>query len=367
MQTGLILLAVPAYAVLIALEIGWAKLRGARTYDAAELLANVSSGLGQQLTDSWLGALLLVPFAYLSTHVAIHHFASNDAVGWALALIGVDFAFYWQHRFSHRVNIIWAAHVVHHQPEHYNLGVALRQPWFSVFFNWVYYQPLAIIGIPVKMFAASVAINLAYQFWLHTRFIGDMGWLGSVLNTPSHHRVHHGRNSGYLDKNYGGVLILWDRLFGTFAKECEPVAFGTTQSFHSRDGVWANFAHWVELYRRSRSLQSWSEAAAVWIQTPEWHSANEPAVSAPATPQPVGRMRLLYACFNLGTAIVAAGLIIAWHPQPLTQVLAVLGILWALAVTGGLLDGRKWAGRMEVLRLITTAAAVVTYGVFVYG
>ena len=146
-----------------------------------------------------------------------------------MLFLGVDCAYYWFHRIAHEYNAPWAGHVVHHSSEDYNLAVALRQGTFQGLFSWVFYLPLALLGFPPAWFAAMTSFDLLYQFWIHTRAIGKLGPLEWVLNTPSHHRVHHARNPKYLDKNYAGTLIIWDRMFGTFQAEEEEPVYGLTK------------------------------------------------------------------------------------------------------------------------------------------
>src|SRR5262249_20160569 len=135
---------------------------------------------------------------------------------WLAALIAYDFFYYWLHRFNHEVNLLWASHVVHHSSEEFNLTTALRQPATGVLFNWIFYLPLAVLGVPVAMFLIIGAIDLLYQFWIHTIEVGSLGWFDRVFASPSNHRVHHGQSAYCIDKNYGGILIIWDRLFGSF-------------------------------------------------------------------------------------------------------------------------------------------------------
>ena len=163
-------------------------------------------------------------------------------------LFGVDFCFYWFHRIAHEYAAPWATHVVHHQSEEYNLAVALRQSAFEGCFAWVFYLPLAVIGFPPIWYVSMKAINLLYQFWIHTEAIDRLGPLEWVMNTPSHHRVHHARNPKYLDKNYAGMFIIWDRMFGTFQPEEEQPVYGITKPLQSWNPLWANLAAWVELF-----------------------------------------------------------------------------------------------------------------------
>jgi sterol desaturase/sphingolipid hydroxylase (fatty acid hydroxylase superfamily) len=138
---------------------------------------------------------------------------------WVAGLVAYDFCYYWHHRLGHESAIFWASHVVHHQSQEFNLSTALRQTSSGALLGWVFYLPMAVIGFPPQVFAAAALIDLLYQYWIHTEHVGRLGWLDHVLATPSNHRVHHAVNDGYIDRNYGGILIVWDRLFGSFVEE----------------------------------------------------------------------------------------------------------------------------------------------------
>tara|TARA_R110000868_G_scaffold96745_3_gene266079 strand:+ start:627 stop:1514 length:888 start_codon:yes stop_codon:yes gene_type:complete len=192
---------------------------------------------------------------------------------WLFLLLGQDLAYYWFHRVAHRVNFIWASHIVHHSSEEYNLAVALRQSTFQQFLSWPFYLPLALIGFPPTWLVTIISINLIYQFWFHTREIDRMpAWFEAVFNTPSHHRVHHGTNPQYLDKNYGGILIVWDRWFGTFEPEVETVRYGITVPVDSFNPIWINAHHYWYLCKTSFTAPSLSKALKLWLAPPDWHT-----------------------------------------------------------------------------------------------
>jgi len=201
-------------------------------------------------------------------------------VVFAAALLGDDFCYYWYHRLHHEVRFMWAGHVVHHSSRHFNLATALRQPW-STFMGPLFYAPLPLLGFDPLLLVTVHSVNLLYQFWIHTELIDRLGPLEWIFNTPSHHRVHHGRNVRYLDRNHGGILIVWDRLFGTFEPEREAVDYGLTKNLTSFS-PWEIFAHeWRAMWRDTRDAASWRDALRVWLLPPGWsrdgstHTANE--------------------------------------------------------------------------------------------
>ena len=241
--------------------------------DIPEALRNFALGAGYQLTELLFAGLIAFPvYAFL-----YHHRLLDLELNWAtglLTFVGVDFCFYWMHRSSHRIRWFWAAHVVHHSSERMNFSTAMRQNATNIFNGmWLFYVPLALIGFNPVWIGVAYALSLVYQFFIHTTLVGKLpGWVETVLNTPSHHRVHHGRNPGYIDRNYGGTLIVWDRLFGTFVAEDEqaPPDYGITRPVHSRNLLVLWTHEYVDLFRamaRPGGLQA--RLKHLW-KPPEW-------------------------------------------------------------------------------------------------
>jgi sterol desaturase/sphingolipid hydroxylase (fatty acid hydroxylase superfamily) len=190
---------------------------------------------------------------------------------WISLIIIQDFLYYWFHRMAHRSNFLWASHITHHSSEEYNLAVALRQSSFQQFCSWPIYLPLALVGFPAEWLAFVISINLIYQFWFHTREINRLpDWIEAVFNTPSHHRVHHGINPQYLDKNYGGMLILWDKFFGTFEPENEEPRYGITVPLASFNPLWANLHYYWYLCKTSLIAPDIYQIICLWLAPPDW-------------------------------------------------------------------------------------------------
>ncbi|MAB54038.1 MULTISPECIES: sterol desaturase family protein [Marinobacter] len=241
--------------------------------DVPEALRNFALGAGYQMTELLFAGLIAFPvYAFL-----YHHRLLDLKLNWAtglLTFVGVDFCFYWMHRSSHRIRWFWAAHVVHHSSERMNFSTAMRQNATNIFNGmWLFYVPLALIGFNPVWIGVAYALSLVYQFFIHTTLVGKLpGWVETVFNTPSHHRVHHGRNPGYIDRNYGGTLIVWDRLFGTFVAEDEqaPPDYGITRPIHSRNLLVLWTHEYVDLFRamaRPGGLQA--RLKHLW-KPPEW-------------------------------------------------------------------------------------------------
>jgi len=273
---NLIALGIPAFFALILLELWVTRRRGLRVYRLGDTLANMACGTGQQVAVAMTAAGLWI---YDGLHQRFGVFAldASSPWAWAAVLLLVDFHYYWWHRAAHRVGFLWTTHAVHHQSEDYNLSVALRQSWTQRAMAWPFYFPLAVVGFPVGMFVTAYSINVLYQFWIHTPLVGRLGPLELVLNTPSHHRVHHGADREYLDRNHGGVLIVWDRLFGTFAQERATPRYGTVEPLRRFDAVVANLQPLRKAWRLSVATPRLLDAIRVWLAPPEWRPPGAPA------------------------------------------------------------------------------------------
>ena len=230
-----IVLATPVFLLLIAVEFLVGLRRGRNTYRLNDALSSIGLGVMSQLTGVFSALLLLAVYAAAYQHVALWHWPVEAAWTWLAALLLYDFCYYWRHRLGHTVAVLWAAHAVHHQSEDYNLSTALRQTSSGWLADWLFYLPMAVLGVPPLVFGVVALVDLLYQYWVHTQHIGKLGWFDRWFCAPSNHRVHHAVNERYLDKNYGGILIVWDRLFGSFAEEDprEPCVYGTRAPLRS--------------------------------------------------------------------------------------------------------------------------------------
>ena len=205
--------------------------KGLVGYARRDTTASLAMGIGSLI----VGIIIILGDVPISIWAWNHRLFNlgEGVLGWIVALVAWDFSYYWAHRAGHRIRLLWANHVQHHSSQHYNLSTALRQPVTS-FNEWLFFPTLALLGIPPWMIFASGSLNLIYQYWIHTEAITTLPrWFEFVFNTPSHHRVHHGSNQRYLDRNYGGIFIIWDRLFRTFEPEAEEVIYGLTKNIHS--------------------------------------------------------------------------------------------------------------------------------------
>jgi sterol desaturase/sphingolipid hydroxylase (fatty acid hydroxylase superfamily) len=361
-----IALAVPFFFLLIAIELVVAWRRHQRTYEFADTIADLGCGITQRVTLLFFEGLLLLAYVALYEHRFVD-LARHPVVAWIGAFVAVDFAYYWWHRASHRINFLWAAHVVHHQSEEYNLAVALRQGVLTPITSLPFSLPLALVGVPPLVWGTALALNTLYQFWIHTQLIGPLGPAEAVMNTPSHHRVHHARNAGYLDRNYAAVFIIWDRLFGTFAPQRERPTYGITRPLRSFNSLWAQVQPLAELGAISRAAPSWRDRLAVWLAPPERSFPWEPHAPAPVEKYAVPTSAPLrrYVLVNFTLVTIAAFCLMMWARRfsPAALTAGALLILGTLLTLGGLMEGRRWARPLEIGRLAGVAVALVWYAV----
>ena len=368
MDMELIAWGYPFFVVLIAAELAWSRKKGLKLYRFGDTLTDLACGVSSQA----LGVLLA--FAAIGAYAWVYQFRfftlpSQNPLVWVAALLYVDLAFYWWHRISHEVNFMWATHGVHHQSEDYNLAVALRQEWGGHLTHIPFLLPMALLGFSWKMLAIHVAISLLYQFWIHTEVIRRMGPFEWVFNAPMHHRVHHAVNPQYLDKNYGGILVIWDRLFGTFQTEAQPCVYGTTTPIASWNSLWANAIVWTHMWQAARQTARWQDKLGVWLRSPAWSPADLPA----HPPQPVDRATVVKYDTSvptrlkvwLGAQFLTVAVLQALLPKIADIRLlfwsALVAIFWGLLNLGGLLEQKRWAKGSEQVRLLL--AAMVAFGV----
>lgn len=264
-----LILAVPLFLVLMGAEAIVLARRGERSYRLNDFASAVACALLDQVGILTLGALFLGLYSLLQERYGLFHMRPSSPLAWVACVVAHDAAYYAYHRASHRVNVLWAAHAVHHQSEEYNFTVSFRQGAIATLVTYAFYAPLALVGFPVRMFLVVHGAYQVYQFFVHTRLVGRLGPLEWLLATPSHHRVHHGKDRGFLDKNYGGFSILLDRALGTFAEETHEPSYGVPRGIRSWSPFWANLHPFAELWERSRNAPAWTDAIAVWLSAPE--------------------------------------------------------------------------------------------------
>ncbi len=395
---GIILFSIPFFFLLLGLELAYSAWSGRRLLRLNDSIADLSCGTLSQISGVFSKLLTVGIYIGVERHWAVQNWAAwipawpagapfvsyegfpwfearpVELASWAAVFLLVDLAYYWSHRLSHQINLLWAGHVVHHSSEEYNLAVALRQSSLHGLFTWIFYVPLALLGVPWTMYVTCYALNLVYQFWIHTRAVGRMGRFTEwVLNTPSHHRVHHGVNPKYLDKNHGGVFIIWDRLFGTFQVEEEEPVYGITTPLRSWNPLWANIHVFHDIARDAWRARSWRDRFMYIFGPPGWRPESEGGRVAPKEVDPATIEKFdpeippslaWYGFAQFVVAIVASvALLNAADALPLHHTAAAgFWIAISLAGVAGVFEAAKWAVPIETSRLTVLGAATVLLG-----
>lgn len=353
-------------------ELLAAAWRRRRVHAVNDSVTDIGCGVLAQVVGIFIGLLGVAMYAWVADRASLQGFAAlppwpETAAGWIAAFVLVDGGQYVTHRMTHRCQVLWACHVVHHSSEELNYVVAMRVSSLQNVFNSVFFLPLAVIGIPWQMAVVCYGLNQMHQFWLHTRLIGRLGWVEAFLVTPSHHRVHHGRDAKYVDRNYGGVFIIWDRLFGTFQREEEEPQFGLTRPLGSWNAVWANVQGFGEIVRKWRASARWHERAWSVFGPPEWEPPALAQVIVGPTkrpagtgerPEPAPSLRW-YAVAQL-PIVIAATLAVLRHRSDFGVVeLLAFGFVVTLTVgnIGAILDGARWVRKSEFARQAALAGA----------
>jgi sterol desaturase/sphingolipid hydroxylase (fatty acid hydroxylase superfamily) len=275
---NIIYFAIPFFIFSILLEAYISTSKKPKTYEIKDAITSIVMGLGNTLISLLSKIIVLFVFFYIYNN---YRLTTIPVVWWSfLVLFFVDdFIYYWYHRWSHEMRFFWASHVVHHSSEHYNLSTALRQTWTGSFFSFIFWMWLPLLGFHPAMIILQMGISLLYQFWIHTELIKKLPkWFEFFMNTPSHHRVHHGNNVMYLDRNHAGILIIWDRLFGTFQPELKgkKVTFGLTQNINTYNPLRVAFHEWIALFKTVfTSKTSFLNRLKYFIKPPGWqHDGN---------------------------------------------------------------------------------------------
>ncbi|WKV11544.1 sterol desaturase family protein [Marivirga harenae] len=364
-----IILSIPIYFALIGIELLIQAVKRYRIYRLNDAITNISCGITQQVTGIFFKVLSVAAYQWVFENFALFSIAPT----WynlILLFILADFFYYWAHRKSHEINLFWGGHVVHHQSEDYNFSVALRQGSFQIIWTFFFYFPLAILGFDTLSFVLMSGLVTVYQFWIHTETIRKMGVFELIFNTPSHHRVHHGRNPKYIDKNHAGVFIIWDKMFGTFQKEEEKPTYGITKQTASWNPVWVNLQHYVEMSKGIRQMKGIKNKLKYIFYKPGWRPkemggqmpipAVDPEHDQKFDKQASGAFSLYvlvqYIIILGGTALF---LFTADNFNTWEQILAVALIILGVTSLGVVLEEKKYSFALEIFRVLLTPIVIV--------
>ncbi len=387
---GYITAAIPFFFLFIGIEVFVAWLQRKKYYRFNDSINDLAAGMLQQVLGIFVGLIMILGYVYIW-----ENWRMSTWTGWAwldsprdltqmtfsafwiwavLGFLANDHQYYWFHRLSHEINIIWGSHVAHHSSQEYNLTVALRQGAFQRFFSYPFYLPLAFLGLHPVIYLAVSQINTLYQFWIHTRtfkkFPAPIEWL---FNTPSNHRVHHGVNPQYIDKNHAGTFMIWDRMYGTFEPEGEEVVYGITNPLNTWNPLWAQVHYFVEVWRLAVAAPKWRDKFKVWFMEPGWmpegmgpHKTAPPV--DPATFQkydtttPVGLN--LYALLQYIAATLGLLAMLGTFGAVALPAKVALGFLVVFTLTclGLIHDGRRITILLEPMRLILVAGGLAWLG-----
>jgi alkylglycerol monooxygenase len=267
-----IFIAIPVFFLMAFIEFLWGLKKGKNNYRINDAFTGVALGLMSRFPTILNLGFQTAVVAYAGNSLNLKLLPADSIFTIVFAIIMYDFCYYWMHRMSHERKFLWATHVVHHHGEEFNLITAMRQTSSGFLIKWIFFIPMIIIGIPAKVFILAGGINLIYQFWVHTEHIGKLGWMEKIFITPSNHRIHHAKNPEYIDANYGGIFILWDRLFGTYIEEKDDLKplYGTVTPLRTFNPIWANIEIFWQMIRDSFYTKNWGDKIKVWFGRTGW-------------------------------------------------------------------------------------------------
>ncbi|CAM3542386.1 sterol desaturase family protein [Parendozoicomonas haliclonae] len=267
---------IPLLFLLMLVEYLALKLKGKNLHTYSDSVTSASMGACLLISEALLKVYTFGVFIWIWDNFRLFDFSSASLVTWVVFFFGTDLCYYWFHRIAHERNILWGAHEGHHQGEEFNYVTAIRQSAFQYGFSWVFYLPLALFGCPPEVFLGQFVILKGYQFWIHTQGIDRIPFIEGILSTPSSHRVHHAKNPIYIDRNYGGTLVIWDRMFGSWQPELatEACHYGTTNPTHSLSPIKLNLRHWGTMFSDAVHTKKWSDKIGLWFKPTGWRPAD---------------------------------------------------------------------------------------------
>ncbi len=368
--------AVPVFFLMIGIEFVFGVIKGTNNYRLNDSIAAISLGLISRLPPLLNLGIQGVVWTYVATNLNMSLLPKDSWVTWVIAFLFYDLCYYWMHRMSHEVKVLWASHVVHHQGEEFNLSTALRQTSSGWLWKWIFYIPMFMVGIPGEVFFTVAAINLLYQFWVHTEHIKTLGPLELVFITPSNHRIHHAQNPEYIDANYGGVFIIWDRIFGTYIAERDDLKpiYGTVKPLRSWNPIWSNLEIYHQMIRDTIHTKTLKNKIKVWFSSTRWrpedvyqkfpHVTNDLNDFEKYDPDTDKTTKFFTSAQFIINSSISTIIIFTIADQSYLQscMLAIMLVISTTLVTS-IIENKKWGYQSEFARAIFTIL-LFYFGVF---
>lgn len=356
MKLEYIAFAVPFFIFFMILEYYISRKRNKNIHQFNESVANINVGIVERISDLLTTGTFFFLFTWLHNHFSIFNITQNW-LSWILLFLSTDFVWYWYHRFGHEINLFWAAHIVHHQSDDFNYTAAARITIIQAVARGLFWSILPIIGFPPQMITVLLLIHGTYPYFTHTQLIGKLGWLEYIIVTPSHHRVHHSSNPEYLDKNYGDMLIIWDKLFGTFVEETVEPKYGLTKSLGSHSFLWQHFHYFLELGVAFRIAKTFKEKIKVIFGSPSSHDSRIRMLLERKLSQKVkhnsysSKLILALQIKTISTIIILfVTILFSKYIAPTNLYLLSLFILLSVIITGAMLEQKRWIFHLEFVR-----------------
>ena len=351
----IITFAIPAFFLLIIVEYFYGKYVGKNTYRLNDTITSITIGMISRFPTMLNLGVQSVIFVYISTNLNLELLSVKNPFTWIIAFLLYDLSYYWMHRMHHEIKILWATHSVHHHGEDFNLATALRQTSTGWLWKWIFYMPMILLGVPVEVFIAVAGVNLVYQFWVHTEHIGHLGWMEKVFITPMNHGIHHAKNKEYIDANYGGVFIIWDRMFGTYTAQrpdLKPV-YGTATPLNSWNPLWANFQVFSIMIKDTIKTKSWRDKIKVWFSQTYWRpddcieQKNPDDFYKKFNPEITSDIKI-FGFFQMLFTIAVSGSVLTFVSSHAYHEIAAFGIIivFISSLTGYLMQAKVLAYRM---------------------
>ena len=352
-KSVIITFAVPVFLFLIVVEYFYGLKSGKNNYKLSDTFTSLGLGLISRFPTMLNLGFQGIVFVYVGSSLNLKLLPVDNPFTWIAGFVLYDLSYYWMHRLHHEVKVLWATHCVHHHGEEFNLSTALRQTSTGWLWKWVFYLPMIMIGVPGQVFVTVAGVNLVYQFWVHTKHIGHLGTLEKILVTPMNHGIHHAKNQEYIDANYGGVFIIWDRIFGTYIaekQEVEPV-YGTVKPLNSWNPVWANFQVFYQMVQDTVYTEKIADKIKVWYGPTSWRPADVVAESPEVSPLDfqkkyapvINNQQKVFTVIQLFSIVIFAAVMVTTTSLQTYFEIAIFGLILVLDVlsTSLILQNKK--------------------------